>query len=108
MKDVLHQFVIYFQKSEEFQQRLDAYGRFLNTSDGKFLKDVFISIKGVILEDMLSNSFTNLSAEEKDVQQKAYHKITDLMNFLAEPKRWVRQHSRIYDTISEVNKNKQT
>ena len=102
MKDVLQQFVNYFQKSEEFQQRLDTYGRFLLTSDGKFVKDVFMSIKGVILEDMLSNSYTKLEANEKDVQQRAYHEITELMDFLAEPKRWVKQRSRILEAVTNL------
>jgi hypothetical protein len=102
MKDVLQQFVLYFQKSEEFQQRLDSYGRFLLTTDGKFVKDVFLSIKGVILEDMLSNGFTKLSAVDKDVQQRAYHEITELMDFLAEPKRWVKQRSKIYEVATNL------
>jgi len=102
MKDVLQQFVSYFQKSEEFQQRIDSYGRFLNTQDGKFVKDVFLSIKGVILEDMLSTNFTKLDANEKDVQQRAYHHIVELMDFLAEPKRWVKRRSKIFEAATNL------
>jgi hypothetical protein len=105
MKDVLNQFVIYFQKSEDFQHKMDTYGRFLSTQDGQFIKDVFLTIKGVILEDMLSTRYTKLEANEKDVQQRAYHHITKLMDFLAEPKRWVRQRSKIYEVLNNV-KNK--
>lgn len=102
MKDPLQQFIVYFQKSEAFQQRLDAYNRFLNTQDGKFVKDVFMSIKGVALEDILSTRFTNLDATQKDVEQRAYHTIIELMDLLAEPKRWVKRRSKLYELATNL------
>ena len=99
MRNLVNQFVQLCDTNEEFQRRMVAYETVLKTKQWKFVRDVFLTIKGKMLEDVFSETFTNLTAEEKDITQKTYHNINEILDFLSNPTRWVRRKS-IYKQFS--------
>ena len=92
--------------SEEFSRRLDSYTRVLETPDWKFLRDVFLTIKGEMMVDMLSDRYTNLNKEEKDITQKTYYQINKLLDFLSEPKTWVKEKTFKQTQYDQTGKDK--
>lgn len=104
MKDLLRQFIIYFDNYDEYKRRLDAYDRILKTEEWKFLRDTFMTIKAEILADMLSRKHTDLSETEKDVIQKTYYNINQMLDFLSEPKKWIAKRSRWESVVKNIGR----
>ena len=106
MKNLTNQFVTYVD-NEEFRQRMDAYGRIIKTKEWEFFKDVLITVRGEILGDMFSQKFTNLEPDDKNSLQKTYFQINQLLDFLSDPRGWVRKKTlkhKLYDQVSKVVK----
>jgi len=109
MKNLTAQFVKYLD-NDEFKRRLDNYARALKEEHWTFVRDVFLSVKGEMLTDMLSYRFTTLNEHEKDATQKAYYQIGEILDFLADPKNWVRRKTlkqKLYDLNGKVVKPNQ-
>ena len=79
--------------SDEFKRRLEAYERVLKTEEWKFLKDTIFTIKGVILDDLLSSSFTGKNMTEKDVAQRVYYQTSQILDYFLEPTKWLKKKS---------------
>lgn len=90
-KNLLNQFAEYFEKSEEFQQRFINYQRFIESKEGEFFKDMLLAMKGVMANHMFSHNYTNLEPTEKDVIQKTYYNIDQILIFLVSPLNWLKK-----------------
>lgn len=69
---------------------------------------MLITIRGSIAEEMLSKEFTSLNQAEKDVMQRTYHNIDQMLIFLMNPLRWIAKKSRwkqMIDLKGKVNPN---
>jgi hypothetical protein len=80
-----------FLKDEKFRQNLDSYVRFLGTQDGLFFKTMLQTMMSMMVEDMLSKRYTQLGAVDKDVEQRAYQQIYEILLFLTGPSKWIRE-----------------
>lgn len=99
MRNLINQFVELYNTNETFQKELEGYDRIIKTKQWKFLMDAFLTIKGTMLNDLLSERFTNLDVTEKDITQKVYHNITEILDFLSNPEKWMRRKN-IYKQFS--------
>ena len=90
MKNLLNQFIRIVNDSEEFERELNKYERVKKTDEWKFVRDVLLIIKSTILQDMFSARFTNLDEKEKDIEQRTYYNINELMDFLMNPSAWIK------------------
>ena len=102
MKDLLKQFIVLFDTYEEYQRRLDAYDRILKTEEWKFIRDTFLTIKAAMVTDMLSNKHTNLEEHDKDVAQRTYYNVNQILDFLSEPKKWIQYRSRWNRVVNKI------
>lgn len=89
MKSLVNIFVQYFTNDEDFRRKLVSYDRFLATEDGKFFISMLAIMKGLIANDMLGAEYTQKKAEEKDVQQRAYYHISQVLSFLSAPRKYI-------------------
>jgi len=99
IKNLLNDFVELFRTSGEFQQGLADYHRILNTKEWKFHRDLLLTIKGKMATNMFERSYTELSAEEKDVIQRTYYHISQMLDFLSNPVGWMKKKSKWSDLI---------
>ena len=109
MKNLTSQFIKYYD-NDEFKRRLGNYELALKSEPWIFVRDVFLSVKGDMLNDMLSYRFTELPERDKDATQKAYYQISEILDFLSEPNRWIRRKTlkhKIYDLKGKVVKPNQ-
>jgi len=51
-------------------------------------------MKGVMASDMFSRTFTDLDQTEKDVMQKTYYQMDQILVFLLNPSGWMKRKSR--------------
>ena len=99
IKNLLNDFVELFQKSGEFQQGLANYQRALNSKEWQFHRDLLLTIKGKMATNMFERNYTELSPEEKDVIQRTYYHISQMLDFLSNPLGWMKKKSKWSDLI---------
>ena len=109
MKNLLNQFVILYENNDEFRRRLDGLQRMMETEEWRTLNDILITIKGVMATDMFSNKFTSLDAKEKDILQRTYYNIDQILTFLSKPLGWIKKRSRweIYNSMVRTKGRRQ-
>ena len=94
MRNLLKDFLELYRTNEEFQSRVSNYVRYLQTDDGKFIRDVVLTIKGNMLDEIFSKKFTELDKEIKDVQQRTYYQVHEILDFVINPMGWFKKQSR--------------
>lgn len=72
-------------KTAEGQQSLTKYAQMANHEGWKVHQDMMLILKGLIVEDMLTKRFTELSPIDKDVRQRAYAQVVEVIDFLHNP-----------------------
>lgn len=98
-KSLVNHYAEYFKKSEEFQRELTNYDRFITGRNGKFTKKIFADMKGLAAHRMFSSEFTHLSAEEKDIQQRVGYHIFQILDFMLEPRKWMKKRLGILESF---------
>ena len=101
MKDLTSQFMEIFEKNETFQQELMKFERALKTPEWGFLVGVLRLIQGRMLEHMVSKEYTFMDEIEKDVIQRTYYNINQILTFLMSPAGWVRKKSKWKQVLSD-------
>lgn len=94
MKSLLTQFIELFDKEEEYKRRLANYQRILKTEEWQFFRDTLMTIRGTMATDMFSRKYTDLNVQEKDVIQKTYYNIDQMIAFLLNPLGWMKKRSK--------------
>jgi len=111
MRNLVNIFEKVFNSNEEFARQAVNYERALNTEEWKFLRNAIHLIKGQMSVDMFSREYTEMSASEKDVFQKAYYQTMLILEFLTSPKLWITkrtEYKRKIADLSERNKSSNT
>lgn len=71
--------------TEQGHQSLTKYAQMTEHPGWAVHKDCLVTLKGLILEELLGRQFTKLDATEKDVQQRAYAGVNEVIDFLLNP-----------------------
>lgn len=72
-------------RTEAGQQNLRKYHQMTTHEGWKVHQDCLLTLKGLILEELLSRRFTDLKPIEKDIRQRAYADVIEILNFLYDP-----------------------
>jgi len=63
-------------------------------------------MKGIMATDMFSRQHTALSPVEKDVTQRTYYNIDQMLTFLLDPLKWMKKQSK-WPIISNLKRKGQ-
>lgn len=102
MRSLLKEFIVLFHSNDGFQRKLGSYQRAIKSEDWAFLRDVLLTIKGEMAVDMFSYKHTILDIKEKDVLQRTYYNIDQILDFLLKPEDWVRKQSKWERALSDL------
>jgi len=91
MKHLLNEFTDFFLKSEEFQREVTNLQRAIQSEQWGFYRKLLVTIRGMMATDMFSKRYTGLTPEEKDVMQRTYYNIDQMLNFLTNPIGWMKK-----------------
>lgn len=95
MKALLNKLVkLHETNSTEFNTKLGQYRRVMESPEWKFLRDTLLVMKSEMLQDVFSRAHTKLSKEEKDITQRTYYNINELIDFLLQPDTWLKSKRR--------------
>jgi len=107
VKNLLKQFVKVHDTHEEFQRSLANYDRVLKSDEWKFVRDVFITIRSTMMQELLAAKYTDLPPGEKDVMQRTYYNVNLTLEFLMQPTNWIRfKKSRLTNSANPGGKPK--
>jgi len=95
MRYLLKDIQDYMENDEGFRQRAANYSRVMKENELKFMGEAIMIIKGIIMSDMLSFKHTNSEPYEKDIQQRTYYNIIQILDFLQNPEQWFRKKSKL-------------
>lgn len=104
MRKLLHEVFDGYQNNDEFKRQLENYARYIELPEGRFVKDTFMVLKGTILNTMLSSAYTKLDPTEKDVMQRTFYNITQLLDFLLSPVKEIqKKESKLQNLTGQRN-----
>lgn len=89
MKNLMANLEARFHADDSFQRLLLNYSRAMKSEDWQFFLYAIESVKMEMQSDLLSLRFTKLDSVEKDVQQRAYYNIRQVLDFLSNPQSWI-------------------
>lgn len=104
MRNLVKIFETTFNHYDEFARRAQDYSRVMKSPEWKFLKDAILIIRGQMAEDMFSKKYTELTETEKDVVQKTYYNINQILDFLVNPQGWINRRTKIKQELADQSK----
>lgn len=105
MKDLTKQFQRLLKEDEDFLREASHYERAVQTPQWKFLILCMQLFRAEMLKDMVSKRFTDLEAVEKDVTQKVYYHLSQLIDFLSSPRAWIQEKNRFQRYYEQIVPN---
>ena len=93
MRNLLGQVYKFIMSYDDVQRQMGNYERAMKTEEWKFLKDVILVIRSEMAKEYFSKSFTTKTPEEKDIIQKTYYHVNEILDFLLSPVGWVKKRT---------------
>ena len=94
--------------TEITKEGVDAYESMQRSKGWQFHQSILQLCRGRLLEVLLSKGFTQKTAHEKDVLQRAYHEIDRIITFLLDPLQEFRQGNKWKDHNMKMDLKKLT
>lgn len=98
MKSLINELLDTYNRYDEFKRKLQNYHNYITSEEGEFVRDVFRTTKLAITVEMFTARFTKLSAGEKDVQQRTFYQLDQMLDFLMAPMKVVNEKSKKMST----------
>ena len=94
MKNLIRELLDTYDRFDEFKRKLQNYHNYITSDEGEFVRDVFRTTKVAMNVEMFSARFTKLPASEKDIKQRAFYELDQMLDFLMAPMRVVNEKSK--------------
>ena len=104
MKNLVQIFEKLFNENDAFARSAQDYTRALKDHNWKFMVDAIQMIQGQMAVDMFSKKFTELTETEKDVVQKTYYNINQILDFLINPQGWINRRTKLKQKFADQSK----
>ena len=104
MRNLVQIFEKLFNENDSFARQAQDYTRALKAQEWKFLTDAILMIRGQMAQDMFSKKFTELTETEKDVIQKTYYNINQILDFLINPQGWINRRTKTKQKFADHSK----
>jgi hypothetical protein len=102
MKSLLSDFVVFYRAYDDFQQKVDQYQHAIESKEWSFFREHLLVIKSRMANNLLSKKFTELSATEKDIIQKTYYNINQIIDYLDNPVKWFKHRNKLQQVLPNL------
>jgi hypothetical protein len=85
MQQFLNDLAKAYQADEGFKGKMDKFQHALKSEEWRFFITLCMAMKNHMAVDMFTAKYTKLSAEEKDVRQRAYANMNEVLDFFMRP-----------------------
>lgn len=104
-KRALKEFAYICHSTEEYQQKLVELDRIVKTKEWATVVQILWNIKNKMASDLVGSiKVTNLDPTEKDIVQRVYHEVNEMIDFLTRPLNWVNRKGLLARGLSKVKK----
>ena len=98
MKNLISELLDTYDRYDEFKRKLQNYHNYIQSDEGEFVRDVFKTTKLAMNVEMFTARFTKLPASEKDIKQRTFYELDQMLDFLMAPMRVVNAKSKSMGT----------
>jgi len=106
VKSLLSNFTVFYKTYDDFQQQVDQYQRAVESKEWAFFREHLLVIKSQMANNLLSKKFTDMKSDEKDIIQKTYYNINQILDYLDSPVKWFKKRSRLQQVLKPNFKSK--
>lgn len=104
-KETLKNFVLVCYSNEEYARKLVALERASKSDEWRTVIEILWTIKNKMASELVSSrKITELGATEKDIVQRVYHEVNEIIDFLTTPMKWVGKKGLLARTLGNVKK----
>ena len=102
MKNLLSNFTVFYDSYDDFQRKVSQFQRAIESPEWEFYREHILVIKSQMANNLLSDKFTKMSAEEKDILQQAYYQLNQILDYLDSPVKWFKHRNRFKQVTSNL------
>ena len=102
MRNLVSIFEELFREHDGFQRESADFSKAMKTPQWKFLHDAILIIRGEMANDMFSYGYTKSDPIEKDVTQRTYYNVNQILDFLINPTGWVKKKSKLKQAYADL------
>jgi hypothetical protein len=108
VRGTLKDFAYLCYTNEEYAQKLVSLERAAKSEQWRIVIEILWSIKNKMASELVSSSkVTKLDATEKDIVQRVYHEVNEIIDFLTNPVKWVGKKGLLARTLATVKKERE-
>jgi hypothetical protein len=90
----LNQLAKSYKSDDEFKGRMDKFQRALKSEEWRFFITLCMAMKNHMATGMFKPEFTKLSAEEKDIVQRTFANMNEILDFFMGPLGWFQKKNK--------------
>jgi hypothetical protein len=94
MQKLLNDLSKAYQSDDDFKMKMDGFQRALKSEEWRFFITLAMAMKNHMAVDMFTAQYTKLTAEEKDIRQRTYSNINEILDFFMNPLRYFQKKSK--------------
>jgi len=95
MQKFLNDLAKAYQADDNFKMKLDRFQHALKSEDWRFFITLAMAMKNHMAVDMFTAHYTKLTPQEKDIRQRTYANMNDVLDFFMNPLSYFRKKSKI-------------
>ena len=85
MESILREISVTYWRGNNDDRKLTNYVAMRQHPGWPVLQEFLLLMRGTIAENMLSKRFTELDCTEKDIRQRTYYNMDEVIRFLLDP-----------------------
>jgi hypothetical protein len=94
MRKFLSEVAKSYQSDDAFKGRVDKFQRALKSEEWLFFITLCMAMKNHMATGMFKPEYTKLSAEEKDIIQRTFANMNELLDFFMSPLGWFQKKGK--------------
>jgi len=107
-KSAIKNFVLVCSNNEEYERRLTSLIRASKSEEWKVVVELLWNIKNNMASELVaSDKLTDMDATQKDIVQRVYHEVNEIIDFLTMPARWIGKKGLLVRALGTVKKGAQ-
>ena len=107
-KEAIKKFVLLCYSNEEYSQKLVGLERVVKSKEWTTVIEILWSIKNNMASELLeSDKLTQSDSGQKDIVQRVYHEVNEIIDFLTLPTKWISKKGLLVRSLAAVKKGAQ-
>ena len=94
MQKFLSQLAKSYQSDDEFKGRMDKFQRALKSEEWRFFIMLCMAMKNHMATGMFKPEYTKLPANEKDIIQRSFAQVNEMLDFFMGPLSWFQKKNK--------------